>query len=97
MQSDKTIPPFKKKLDQKKSKHWPPPHVAMKSLGMGTKVILDEKNTRLKILHVAQSCNYKTSTTVDILWEPYRVDVSKMEEQQWTNIISNEKCPVVDA
>lgn len=54
----------------------------MKSLGMVTKVILDEKNTRLKILHVAQSCNYKTSTTVDILWEPYRVDVGKMEEQQ---------------
>lgn len=82
IQSDKTIPSFKKKLEQKQSKHWSPPHVAMKSLGMGTKVILDEKNTSLKILHVTQSYNYKTSTTVDILWEPYRVDVGKMEEQQ---------------
>lgn len=82
IQSGKTVPPFKKKLDQKKSKPWPPSHVAMKSLGMGTKVVLDEKNTRLKILRVAQSCNYKTSSTVDILWEPYRVDVGKMEEQQ---------------
>lgn len=69
----------------------------MRSLGMVTKVILNEKNTRLKILHVGQCCNYKTSTTVDFLWEPYKVSLGKMEEHQWTNMISNEKCPAVDA
>lgn len=73
---------LRKTMEQKKSKHQPPPHVAMKSLGMVTKVILDEKNTRLKILHVAQSCNYKISTTVNILLEPYKVDLGKMEEHQ---------------